>query len=568
MASPLSFKKSIEELERLRGEFGEPARSRKLELLTVLASWKIRSPHLLSRLHSVACFLRAFPEDVVLREAAIALLDSFPSRIAAIGIRRRRQLDDSGIVGTAVVHEFSYDMAVWLVKRFPKDVEIAWDLYESTELLDALLLHFVEYAEQQAWEDGDISTRDWIKYSKGNVATSDLQWLLRQVRRSAARERVLATLYDDATVPLQWRLTSLRTSHAGNSVESRVSSTPRSEWRRTPRKVRSELVKPISKIKLLPPQDANEVIDVARTALALRQREVYAMTYANAEEVYSASIGCDMDVAVIGVLPQWRLSIEGNYGYVVLSNGMPIGYGGASPLFRQVNTGVSILDDYRRGESRFLFLQVLRVLRTLFECDRFIANPYQFGADNDDAVATGAFWFYYKLGFRPVEATVRRLARAEAIKRQNRPGSRVERKTMKRLVSGDLELVVRNAKSTNLFEERWLGVLARLALRRLGAYGQPDHRHAVLASVSTVASILAIQGRRRWPVDQRRALERLAPLFDLIPDLADWPSKAKKACVELIRAKGATQERDFVRRLAGNGRLLHAWAKACRDDAR
>ncbi|MFO1316643.1 MAG: hypothetical protein U1F58_13655 [Burkholderiales bacterium] len=55
-------------------------------------------------------------------------------------------------------------------------------------------------------------------------------------------------------------------------------------------------------------------------------------------------------------------------------------------------------------------LRILRAFHTLYGSGRFVVNPYQFGAGNAEAIASGAFWFYYRLGFRPAHALTRALA--------------------------------------------------------------------------------------------------------------------------------------------------------------
>ena len=156
------------------------------------------------------------------------------------------------------------------------------------------------------------------------------------------------------------------------------------------------------------------VIDLARSALAARAREVHAMNYPNADDVHVADLGEGVELAVIGVPPAQRLSLEANYGYLLISNGVPIGYGGVSPLFRQANTGINVFDPFRGSEAAFLWAQMLRAFRTLFGTRRFVINGYQFGAGNSEAIASGAYWFYYRLGFRPSLAENASLAAAEA----------------------------------------------------------------------------------------------------------------------------------------------------------
>jgi hypothetical protein len=89
---------------------------------------------------------------------------------------------------------------------------------------------------------------------------------------------------------------------------------------------------------------------------------------------------------------------DSTLSFVLLSNGVPIGYGGASVIFNQANTGINIFDEYRGSEAPWLWVQVMRVFSTLRGCNRFIANPYQFGGGNTEVLKSGALWFYYRLG--------------------------------------------------------------------------------------------------------------------------------------------------------------------------
>jgi len=118
-------------------------------------------------------------------------------------------------------------------------------------------------------------------------------------------------------------------------------------------------------------------------------------------------------------------------GYLILSNGVPIGYGGSSVLFKQVNTGINIFDEFRGSEAAFIWTQVMRAYHSLTACTRFVANPYQFGGDNSEALRSGAFWFYYRLGYRPVFAEVRKLAQKEFTKIRRESAARVLKKLAK-----------------------------------------------------------------------------------------------------------------------------------------
>ena len=155
------------------------------------------------------------------------------------------------------------------------------------------------------------------------------------------------------------------------------------------------------------------MIDVAMASLAVRHRETFHFNHANPREVYLADVGEGVSIAIFGLLNRHRYPLECTMGYLIVSNGTPVGYGGASLLFLQANTGVNIFDEYRGSEAAFLWVQVMRVFHHIAGCTRYIANAYQFGADNDEALQSNAFWFYYRLGYRPVSRNIRELASRE-----------------------------------------------------------------------------------------------------------------------------------------------------------
>jgi hypothetical protein len=51
--------------------------------------------------------------------------------------------------------------------------------------------------------------------------------------------------------------------------------------------------------------------------------------------------------------------------------------------------------------------------RRLFGSQTFVIGPYRLGHANREAIDSGAWWFYYKLGLRPRAPAARRLARGE-----------------------------------------------------------------------------------------------------------------------------------------------------------
>ena len=251
----------------------------------------------------------------------------------------------------------------------------------------------------------------------------------------------------------------------------------------------------------------------------------------------------------IGAAPEQRLSLEANYGYLLISNGVPIGYGGVSPLYRQANTGINVFDAFRGSEAAFLWAQTLRAFRTLFGVRCFVINGYQFGAGNREAIASGAYWFYYRLGFRPGHAEDADVAEEEAARLRRHPAARTSAALLRRLARGDLRLDLADFDASDYFEEPLLNRIGAAVARRIAAIAVRSHRDGEATLVRDTMRALGID--RAPAAARRRALARLAPVAALL-DLERW----------------SATERQFARRMAAaEGRCAGARLRARRDRA-
>jgi hypothetical protein len=312
--------------------------------------------------------------------------------------------------------------------------------------------------------------------------------------------------------------------------------------------------------------EARAWIDASIAAIVARCREVSPTIYANPEEIYVADLGAGAQLCVLGAHPADRLALEANYGYVMFSNGVPIGYGGVTPLADQANTGANLFEAFRRSEAHFLFGQSLRAFRALFGISRFIVNPFQFGADNDEALQSGAFWFYHRLGFRPVDAELRALADRERARLAARPGTRSPLAILRRLTRADLVLELDPRSPVPLFDEVNLQTIGRLVAREFAATPHAGRSTHMRQLVREHARLLG-QGNRRLNVAERHGAHLLSPVITLIGDVVkDWTPEQRGALWELVRAKGAQQERNFARLAKGHAPFWRALARRAGSD--
>jgi hypothetical protein len=204
----------------------------------------------------------------------------------------------------------------------------------------------------------------------------------------------------------------------------------------------------------------------------------------------------------------------------------------------------------------------MRVYHGLAGCTRFIANPYQFGGENSEALTSGAFWFYYRLGYRPVLPEIRGLAQQEAarIRRDRKYRSNV--KTLRRLSSCDMHLTLPGARANEFFAEEWIATSSMLATGVLGKSAGRTRHDAVGDVAARVANDIGLRALHRWSASEQRAFNNIAPIISAAAP-GPWTKPDKRALRELLRAKGGDRELRYARLLGRNDKLLISLKNAC-----
>jgi hypothetical protein len=553
----------LDELRARRGTFGRGTAAWRLQLLVKLLGMRIERGEELVRLHDELLFAAAFPDNAEIHATAAAALPGFVQRVRRLGAGEWRKLDDSGIAGTVTTHAFLYDTARWLVQQ-RECVTIDWRAVTEPEQLDLLLQQKLFSIEVEAFDSGEFSTEEWVALASGKPAAQSLAWLLASApaRAADARGRVWRALYDNADLPIAWALGASRWSTSRNRAPvNRVFA--RRTFRNMPANVVAHVVTPLPSLKRLGRPLAEQWRDSAIAALAARAREVFPTVCASVDEIYLTRLGEGVDLCVLGVTHEHRLPLEANYGYVMFANSVPIGYGGVTTFGAQANTGINIFESFRRSEAAFLFVEALRAFRTLFGVTRFIVNPYQIGADNDEALISGSYWFYHRLGFRSRDPAIAAEADAETARNAKRRGRRSSLPVLRRLASTDVVLELPDAGGTALFEERWLLTLGRAVAKHFG----PQPAGARLEHLEALTRELCVQltGEKR-PLrgDERAGAAHLVPVIALVRDaVAHWPAAERAALWEMVRLKGSTRERPFAQASRAHIRWWRTLASYC-----
>jgi hypothetical protein len=278
-------------------------------------------------------------------------------------------------------------------------------------------------------------------------------------------------------------------------------------------------------------------------------------------------VGRGLTVALIGIRPGRRLPLEAYYAFLALKNGVPVGYGGGWFLFGSLDWAMNIFPSFRQGESAFLATQVLRVYRRVFGMRTVVIDRYQLGHENPEALASGAFYFYHRLGFRPRDRAVLRVLDAELARRAEAPAYRSPRAALRRLAGAEVYLTLAGGHAA---PERRLRAaeVATLVTRAVGQGFEGDRRRALRECAGRVGRALGASDRASWTPAERRAFAELALVVALLPDLGRWPRAARRALAATMRAKGGPSERAYARRLAAHRRLRAALEALVANHAR
>jgi hypothetical protein len=434
----------------------------------------------------------------------------------------------------------------------------------DTARLDELLEHLLHHTESDYFDSGHVSTEEWLGIAADQDRGTDFDWLMSELRDRRRHGRFWTSMYNAAEIPLRCLLEESSLSRTFNEYGDEPVISRAEPMRSRFHRAKQEIARPLRSMQLLARKDGERLLDVAMSSLAARHRETIHFNTANPAEVWLADVGKGVKIAATGLDPEHRYPLECTMGFLILSNGVPIGYGGSSMFYRQANNGINIFDEFRGSEAAWLWVQVMRVFHALSGCNRFIANPYQFGEDNDEALKSGAFWFYYRLGYRPVEAGIRKLARSEYAKVAE--GERTPVKVLRKLATCDMHLTLPDARQADFFDEGWIEFASLLATRELAGTGLPSRRRANDAIAHRLAADLGLESMERWSGEERRWFIRLAPIVAATHPVA-WPKRDRDALARLMRAKGGPCERDFTRLFGRHRRFFTALKKACRKVA-
>ncbi|MGA2414345.1 MAG: hypothetical protein ABSF59_07845 [Candidatus Sulfotelmatobacter sp.] len=578
----------LTQLEAAKSNFDRDQAARITKLLTKLYRLELNDPNQLIRFHESLLFLRAFPHSPSLVARVERLLNNFHERIEELQAAHADMsvfddFDTSGIAGTTMQDILSFDVAKWLVRRIPGNVEIAWndywDDYQAERARGNIWPRFIPLLEEDADVEANIAWQRWLDAARGRE--DPLHWLIGRFEKLPLPPRQQAELYDSLRLPLRWKLGNLKLSRTRNWSRPRrfyFHNTPLLE--RSQVSLASELAQPAPRLQELSRSAGEDAMNAIREIMVVRYRELYGTTIGDPRSVVRTDLGRGVVMHFWGLPPERRLPLRAYVAGYTLKNGVPINYIEAIGLCEWIEVGFNTFYTYRQGETAWIYAQALRCLRALTGAECFSIYPYQIGENNDEAIDSGAFWFYRKLGFRPGRRDLQELCASEEQKIAVNAKYRTPRRTLKRLAEAHMFYELNACHSgSNLGELnlRQEGFVSGRASRRTGSAPKTSPASAAAgmsgswdtfsirtlalrinrcvlkefggdsqkirqAATTAISKVLKISPARRWTPRQRQALENWALALTQIPGLNDWSAKEKQQMVKIIQAKAAASE--------------------------
>ncbi len=551
-----SLDRLLTSLEDAKRHVGETDPKRLERLIVSLDRRKFTDAISLARFHDALLFLCTYPPNrAVLRKAKKMLL-SFAKRVEQL----QKSEDDlssidneeyAGIAGTILTALLSYDEVRWLIKRFPESVSIDWKGYEQNERLAAALPRFIPLLEEDSFVEPDVPYQRWLREASNG---KDLIWLIRQLERLPLDGEEKAEIFGESEFRIRWELgNSCATRTHGRLSVRRIYYHTKPMIRRKEVSLVRELSRPPLQIKKLSRREGIKIIDLCREATTVRYRELYGTTRGDPEQVVHADVGRGVEFFLWGLPPERRLPLRAYQAGITLKNGIPVNYIEAISLFEWMEIGFNMFYTYRDGETAWIYAQGLRLLHQLMGVSCISVYPYQIGKGNEEAIESGAFWFYRKLGFRPMRPDLAKLVASEEKKIAQDPAYRTPHTTLRRLAQGHLvfELPGSPQGEWDHFRMRTIGLAVQ---RRMAEHFDGNAGKIRQVAKNRLSKNLEI-GIDRLSRIEKRAFENFALALLLVPDLPRWTRSEKDLLLRIIRAKAHSSDARYARLLQDHPRL-------------
>ncbi|HME33179.1 MAG TPA: hypothetical protein VKG65_10540 [Terriglobales bacterium] len=539
-------------LEASKLSCGRGCAARVETLLTALRGARFDDAESLIRFHDALLFLRAFPQSRKVVQLTESLLAGIGQQVAALresgaDMEMFHVEQFSGIAGMDINDTFTYEVARWLAQRYPRHLSVAWDFDDQGRQMAVALPRFIPLLADDSLVEADTPYLDWMGGAAGGEQRI-LPWLLQLLEDTTQTMLPKTTWYDALKINVSWHLGATPASRTHARRNPREMFFHREPLiRRNQVSLDSEMESSALPIRKLKRREGEELLDMVRDALTVRYRELYGTTRGDPESVVEADAGRGVHIFLWGLPPDRRLPLRAYHAGFTLKNGVPINYIEGISLFDWMEVGFNTFYAFRDGESAWIYSKVLRLLHQLTNVTCFSVYPYQLGDQNEEAIKSGAFWFYRKLGFRPGRPELLAMTQREEAKMAKKPSHRTSARTLRKLAAGHVFYEFGDGPRGlwDAFSARNIGLAVQQRMAK-EFNGDPE---SMCRATSTALAVNLKVDPRKWSTAEQTAFKDFAFVLSLVPEVKNWTANQKQALIAIIRAKAAEDESAYLRLL-------------------
>lgn len=379
--------------------------------------------------HDALLLLEAYPATVELYDRANILLRNFEiltKRFLRGNKSAAEKLVNSGLRGTEVHGAFTY-LLLWEPAAEKSKALFLHSIDEEGIPVADVLRHYLPLAEFDAL-NADSTNEEVLETLFGKEFP--LHGLIYAMTVSRATRALRDQLFDQMKIFAGLRLDgSIPDRSTARGLVHEIFVQDALEKKANAAEVISR--------SLPPPENLTHEQNIqlrkhAMFMLATLNRETDPITSSDILSQTLFQLERGVSIALFSSLPELRMPFESYIGYMLYRNGVPIAYGGAWIFGNRALFGINIFEPFRGGESALTILQLLRVYHQYYGVEAFSVEPYQFGKDNPEGIESGAYWFYYKMGFRSDDKQLAALAEKEFAKMTKKKTYRSSHATLRK----------------------------------------------------------------------------------------------------------------------------------------
>lgn len=425
-------------LEQLVGKFDKSTNHIKKDLLSTLNKTDLPGEKYILQYHDLLIFICAYPGDAQTKQLAEEELKRI-TIFAKQHALNKIYPENEGLPFANTVTRFSPDFLNWLTQH--KDLKVEFDSFYNPTLSLNDILNITLPATLKAETTAGLNNIDLLEvlHIKPEQYVPFLLGQLEQLNDLPLLKELFIERMD-----LYVKLVPK------NAVFSRA-------YNRLPVHqiyFHQDLLKQFDydqllneplKVARIPKKDeSQELVKIIKNSMALTVREIDPATFLKENTIRLYDLERGLTFAIYSMIAQRQLPLETYFGFTFFKNGFPVSYGGIWVFGRMGKIGLNVFEPFRSGESGYILCQLLRVLKQALGVSYVEIEPYQYGLDNPGGITSGAFWFYYKYGFRPVDPELKQLAKIEYGKIKSRKNYRSSTKTLLRFTESNIAVNLGN----------------------------------------------------------------------------------------------------------------------------